>query len=70
MGAEPKPINPAFLDDDAIMSSLHDSFQDAVRDHRRHRVPMVFWDENAQSVVHKDPFEIPLPEDDATRKSA
>lgn len=57
-------IQEAFEHGERIDRAMDRAFFEAVRLHRRHKVPMALWEDGQ---VHQvDPFFIPLPEDEAT----
>lgn len=57
-----KDISALIHDRTAVDRAVAQAAQDAVRLHRRHNVPLVSWRDGR--VVHIDPWEVPLPEDE------
>ena len=56
-----KDISAVFRDGKAIDEAMRQAFHEAVRDHRRTGVPMVFWENGKVVKVPAD--QVPLPED-------
>jgi len=57
-----KDISALIRDRTAVDRAVALAAQDAVRLHRRHRVPLVSWRDGR--VEYVDPWQVPLPEDE------
>ena len=56
-----KDVEALFREGSTVDRAVQAAFYDAVRRHRQGNVPMVFWEDGR--VVHRSPFDIPIPED-------
>ena len=58
-----KDITALFREGTAVDRAVANAALDAVRLHRRYNEPLVSWEDG--HVIYVDPWEVPLPEDNA-----